>query len=52
MLYLSLQDTGTYFADHIWVVHFGFGPKNNYPGGDFMVYVDDKTGRSRLAGGM
>ena len=40
------------FGEHIWVVHFGWGPKMNYPGGDFMVYVDDKTGRSRLVGGM
>lgn len=40
------------FGDHVWVVHFGSGPKTNYPGGDFMVYVDDKTGRSRLVGGM
>ncbi len=40
------------FGDHIWVVHFGWGPRTNYPGGDFMVYVDDKTGRSRLVGGM
>ncbi len=40
------------FGDHIWVVHFGWGPKRNYPGGDFFVFVDDKTGRSRLVGGM
>jgi hypothetical protein len=40
------------FGDHIWVVHFGWGAKTNYPGGDFFVFVDDKTGRSRLQGGM
>ncbi len=39
-------------GDHIWVVYFGGGPARNYPGGDFFVFVDDKTGRSRLAGGM
>jgi hypothetical protein len=40
------------FGDHIWVVFFGDGPTTNYPGGHFMIYVDDKTGRSRLVGGM
>jgi len=40
------------FGDHIWVVHFGWGPKTNYPGGDFFVFVDEKTGRSRVSPGM
>lgn len=39
------------FGDYVWVVVFDAGPKWNYPGGHFMVYVDDKTGRSRLVGG-
>jgi hypothetical protein len=40
------------FGHHIWVVDFGWGPKTYYPGGDFCVYVGDKTGRTRLGGGM
>jgi hypothetical protein len=40
------------FGTRVWVIHFAWGPKTNYPGGDFFVYVDDKTGRSRLVGGM
>ncbi len=39
------------FGDHYWTVYFGPGPKTDYPGGHFMVYVDDKTGRSRFVGG-
>jgi len=40
------------FGDQVWVVYFGWGPKTYYPGGGFWVYVDDKTGSSRLQGGM
>ena len=39
-------------GDHIWVVYFGGVHTRNYPGGDFFVFVDDKTGRSKLSGGM
>ncbi len=39
------------FGDHYWSVYFGPGPKTDHPGGHFMVYVDDKTGRSRIVGG-
>ena len=39
-------------GDHVWVVGFGWGRHSNYPGGDLTVYVDDKTGRARLAPSM
>ena len=39
-------------GDHVWVIDFGWGRHSNYPGGDLTVYVDDKTGRARLAPSM
>jgi len=33
-------------GDHVWVVDFGSGSKSNYPGGDLVLEVDDKTGRA------
>ncbi len=39
-------------GDHVWVVDFGWGRNSNYPGGDLMIYVDDKTGRARFAPSM
>ena len=39
-------------GNRMWVIHFGWGPTRNYPGGDFIVFVDDKTGRARVEGGM
>lgn len=39
-----------YPGNHTWFIHFeGI---HNYPGDYFDVYVDDKTGRTRLIGGM
>lgn len=39
-------------GDHVWVVNFGWGRTSNSPGGDLSVYVDDKTGRARIAPSM
>lgn len=39
-------------GDHVWVIDFGWARNRNYPGGDLTVYVDDKTGRARLAPSM
>ena len=39
-------------GNHIWFVRFQGGATRNYPGGYFVVVVDDKTGRARLEGGM
>jgi len=39
-------------GDHMWVIDFGWGRSSNYPGGDLMVWVDDKTGRARFAPSM
>ena len=33
-------------GDHVWIVDFGSGSKSNYPGGDLMLEVDDRTGRA------
>ena len=39
-------------GNHVWVVNFGWGRNSNYPGGDLCIYVDDKTGRARIAPSM
>lgn len=39
------------FGDHIWHVYFAWGPKTNFPGGDFWVYVDDITGETLVERG-
>jgi hypothetical protein len=37
-------------GDHTWLVFFE--GRHNSPGDHFLVYVDDKTGRTRIVGGM